>query len=1245
MKSLLIAVLMLYVNLAFADDAWISCLNGHKAICVGNGDAYDIYVCNDWTGEDEACIRCTNGGIITRFAGCGSPEMVQLQNNRKGPTCLAKKPGFSTIHQNTRSFTEEIPLTGSDLRLVYSSNRGMGRVDSYRLRIPLFNSTPTTYSSVDTTIEIAGRTITNSLAVPTNTHLDWTWDGLDSASQPTSAGEMADVTLNYGGSLPITFSIPVGNWKVENIGLAGWSLSNNHFLDLASNKLYMGTGEIREVTPLELGSGEYGVTLDLDDKVFIFHPSGRHVRTLAGLTGSTIGTFTYDASGRLLTYKTAYNKVTNFYRDVSGNLTSIKTPYNVTTTIGLSSGRLVSVTNPASQAYAMTYTTSGILQTFTKPTGEVTTFNVDSDGNIVSDSHSGGAFISYLQNIYATHREFTSTSAEGRNETIKVLNNETNSTWHNIDSLGVTQKYYEEFGSTGSIKTTIDDIETNSQFTNDPRLADVAKKPQTVTENNGSLVRTTNYTYSASLSDPNDPFTIVSLGKSYSINGRNYTESYAPGTRRWTVSAPVSRTTVYGTNTYQYPNYLKIGSDTALSFNYNANGMLSSVVQGARTTSFGYNAQGFRSSVTNALTQATTYGYNSAGQVTSITTPDSRTTAFTYDATGRVKTITPPGKPAHNFYYNALELLQKYLPASLGGTPDPTEYFYNNDRQLTQVVRPDTTQVDYVYGSVTAVLEKIKVGSATFFDFTYHSTKGFIDSISSFDGLKNTYSYNGNLPSSDTLTNSSTSAQISKVTRTYNNNFWMTALELRGDSGSSPVSTSFGYDNGGMVTSTSEATYLYAANSYNNSKITIGSTVEDFGYNTFSERTSSIAKYSSTTLYSTTLTRDALGRVATLAETIGGVTTNYGYTYDVSGRLTLVTKNSVTDETFTYDNNNNITASTSGASSYTGTYDNQDRVLTFKGYTFGHNINGEITSKQNASTLATTTYAYNSLGYMTDVTLPSTDVISYSYDGQGRRVGRELNGTATNYFIYNGQYQIVGELNSLGGVETKYIYVSQGNSPDYMVRSGVTYKFIKNHLGSIRLVVNTSTGATVQRIDYDTYGKVVADTNPGLQPFGFAGGLYDAETGLVRFGARDYDAETGRWTSKDPSLFAGGLNLYGYTNNDPVNFIDSNGKNPVLIAVGAGAIVGGAASFTGTLLAGGSIKDGIASIPGGALAGAAATITTLGALAGGAVTGVAVGTGVVVDLLITAATAPDVLPPGAIQDFSNGINPPKRSCP
>ncbi len=66
-------------------------------------------------------------------------------------------------------------------------------------------------------------------------------------------------------------------------------------------------------------------------------------------------------------------------------------------------------------------------------------------------------------------------------------------------------------------------------------------------------------------------------------------------------------------------------------------------------------------------------------------------------------------------------------------------------------------------------------------------------------------------------------------------------------------------------------------------------------------------------------------------------------------------------------------------------------------------------------------------------------------------------------------------------------------------------------------------------------------------PFGFAGGLDDRDVGLVHFGFRDYDPATGRWTAKDPIGFAGGdVDLYGYVESDPVNFIDPTGE--ILIA-------------------------------------------------------------------------------------------------
>jgi RHS repeat-associated protein len=111
-----------------------------------------------------------------------------------------------------------------------------------------------------------------------------------------------------------------------------------------------------------------------------------------------------------------------------------------------------------------------------------------------------------------------------------------------------------------------------------------------------------------------------------------------------------------------------------------------------------------------------------------------------------------------------------------------------------------------------------------------------------------------------------------------------------------------------------------------------------------------------------------------------------------------------------------------------------------------------------------------------------------------------------------------------------------------MVQGSTTYRILSDHLGSVRLVVNTSTGAIAQRIDYDEFGNITSDTSPGFQPFGFAGGLYDADTGLTRFGARDYDAQIGRWTTKDPIGFGGGDgNLYGYVLNDPVNLMDADG--------------------------------------------------------------------------------------------------------
>ena len=118
-----------------------------------------------------------------------------------------------------------------------------------------------------------------------------------------------------------------------------------------------------------------------------------------------------------------------------------------------------------------------------------------------------------------------------------------------------------------------------------------------------------------------------------------------------------------------------------------------------------------------------------------------------------------------------------------------------------------------------------------------------------------------------------------------------------------------------------------------------------------------------------------------------------------------------------------------------------------------------------------------------------------------------------------------------------------GNTPTSYTQNGNKYYIISDHLGSPRAITNAN-GDILKQVEYDSFGNVISDSAPEISiPFGFAGGLADSDTGLVRFGYRDYDPETGRWTARDPIGFAGGdTNLYGYVASDPVNFTDPTGE-------------------------------------------------------------------------------------------------------
>jgi RHS repeat-associated protein len=135
--------------------------------------------------------------------------------------------------------------------------------------------------------------------------------------------------------------------------------------------------------------------------------------------------------------------------------------------------------------------------------------------------------------------------------------------------------------------------------------------------------------------------------------------------------------------------------------------------------------------------------------------------------------------------------------------------------------------------------------------------------------------------------------------------------------------------------------------------------------------------------------------------------------------------------------------------------------------------------------------------------------------------------------------------------------------PVAVTKAGTKYYLAYDQAGTLKAVADAS-GTVLLRRQYDSFGNILSEEKslPFAVPFGFAGGLYDRDTGLVRFGYRDYDPETGRWTAKDPILFAGGdTDLYGYCLNDPVNFIDPVGWLTIYGAVGS-SVYAGARLFT-----------------------------------------------------------------------------------
>lgn len=905
-------------------------------------------------------------------------------------------------------------------------------------------------------------------------------------------------------------------------------------------------------------------------ELYEFERTGRHVRTLNALTNSVKYQFSYDNQGRLVAVIDAFGAVTTFDRNAQQDSIQIIAPDGQMTTLTLNdNGYLAKVRNPANELIDIQYGAGGLMQQYRDARGNASIYHYDGNGLLIEEINAAGGGWT-LDAVAGSQNKLldtavTMTSGEGRATVFDVK------MWNNGDELrqvlrpdGTRQSQTKN--ARGEDMTISPDGTVLRIISGaDPRFLMQSPVPAvTEIELPSGLKNRIDRTVNAQLSNPSDPFSLVELNSTYTINGKTYTNRFDVQNRTWSRKSPTGREAAVVLDEFDRPLISHFPGLSSTQSEYDARGRLTALQIGegidARITTFTFHesgpSKGRLHTVTDALDRTVSYEYDLAGRVTRQILPDMREISYGYDANGNLTSITPPGRPAHQFTFTPVDLGNGYTPPDVLPGVDATDYAYNLDKQLELVTRPDGQTIDFVYGQMTGKLDEIIVPNGSY-QFDYNATTGQLESLIAPGGEQLSYSHDGFL----TTGVASAGTINGTVGYSYNDDFRLQSLSINGQA------VSFTYDNDGLLTG---AGALVLSRDTANGLLdttSLGVVITDNDVSSFGELGSFSAAVSGSDVYSVDYQRDKLGRITQKTETIQGIATVSDYTYDLAGRLDTVSENDVVVRDYDYDSNGNRIA-INGIT--VGSYDNQDRLLSYNSCTYQYTANGELDTRDCTDQVLDVDY--DVLGNLRTATLPNGDVIDYVIDGQNRRIGKKVNGTLVQGFLYQDQLNPVAELDGSGNVIARFIYADKANVPAYMIKGGNTYRIVSDHLGSPRLVINVADGSIAQRLDYDEWGNVAEDTNPGFQPFGFAGGIHDRDTGLIRFGARDYSPEIGRWASKDPIGFQGdGTNLYGYVLSDPINFYDQNGQ---WLHVAAGAALGAAFGAANAYISGGDVLGG-----------------------------------------------------------------------
>jgi RHS repeat-associated protein len=938
------------------------------------------------------------------------------------------------------------------------------------------------------------------------------------------------------------------DWDASSLGLGGWSINVLQRYDPTSKVLIGGDGSWRFADPVALPSAGQAVPSYDGSIAYLFDAGGRQVKTVDGRLGTTLLTIAYDAAGRLTSIKGTQGgqpAVLTVKRANDGTPTALVGLDGGTTSLDLdTSGELADLRDPAGNTTVLTWVAGGLVSAETDPMGGTTHFIYDQAGRLAGLTDPDGVAQQWTHAGTSTSDEVTATTTLGHVSTYRT------------ESVadGIRRTYVGPDGATTTETMSADG--TRSIALPDGSTRTIGMTPSAVwglsvpilspdvTTRSDGTISTTDIAQDLKTA-AGLPYTLTG-SITTTLNGAASVETFDPASATTTLADPVGRKTV---DTFDPDGHLVSAAapgTAPTTYTYDQNGREASQTVGtgalAETTRWAYDTSTGAIDVTRPDGTKAVIAVDADGRATSDTAPDGSTVVQAFDADGRLTLVQPPGELSFTLGNSAAGRSTAFLPPQVGSDGSIETTSYNGDGQTSEISGLGNRSIKYSYddaGRVTGWTFDQGSGSAT-----YSSSSGLLAKSSDPDGVTSDYGYAGSIL--DKLTwsgplNGSVSISIDPNGRTVG--------EAVGDSPSLGLT----YDLSGDLTGLGGLTLTRDASSGLVTQSVVGDVQTDATYDASDRLVGLRTTVAGKVVDDLEYTLDTFGRIKGVAETGPAGSTTTTYTYDGSDRLASVAVNGVSTETETYDAAGNRTASRTPSGMTKATYDARDRLVTSGAATYAWASDGTLAQRADASGM--TKFSFDDLGQLRGVTLADGQAVTYLIDADGRRIGREVAGKLVAGYLYDPAGQVVAETDATGAVTAQFGYDDLGHLA--LVQRGTSaQRVITDPNGSPRLVIDAQTGAIIDAITYDAWGRITKETAPGTIPFGFAGGLADPGTGLVHFGARDYDPIAGRWISSDPIQFAGqDPDLYRYSASDPVNKSDPSGRcisGPAAFGLGAG---------------------------------------------------------------------------------------------